>query len=77
MSNFNSMTLMAAGEMIAEMSTQAAFSSLVLGWGVEEFCGSGSGASKANDLVRFAQKQYGTAFCSDGKWEQRPKQSHD
>ena len=59
MSNFNSMTLMAAGEMIAEMSTQAAFSSLILGWGVEEFCGSGSVASKANDLVRFAKSSMG------------------
>ena len=59
MIDFNSMTLMAAGEMIAEMSTQAAFSSLILGWGVEEFCGSGSVASKANDLVRFAKSSMG------------------
>ncbi|UWR87123.1 hypothetical protein [Phaeobacter inhibens] len=59
MSEFNSMTVMAAGEMIAEMSTQADFSSLVLSWGVEEFCGSGSVASKANNLVRFARSSMG------------------
>lgn len=56
MSDFNSMTLMAAGEMIAEMSTQAAFSSLIIGWGVEEYCGSGSVSSKVNDLVRCAKQ---------------------
>ena len=54
MSDFNSMTLMAAGEMLAEMSTHVEFSTLVLGWDVDEFCGSGSVASKANDLVRCA-----------------------
>lgn len=59
MTNFNSMTLMAAGEMIAEMSTQAAFSSLILSWDVEEFCGSGSVASKVNQLVRFAKSSMG------------------
>ena len=59
MSDFNSMTLMAAGEMIAEMSTQTAFSSLTLGWGVDEFCGSGSVASKANEMVRFARSSMG------------------
>ncbi|WP_417599320.1 hypothetical protein [Pararhodobacter oceanensis] len=59
MSDFNSMTLMAAGEMIAEMSTQAAFSSLVLGWDVDEFCGSGSVSSKANSLVKFAKSNIG------------------
>jgi hypothetical protein len=59
MSDFNSMTLMAAGEMIAEMSTQTAFSSLTLGWGVDEFCGSGSVASKAIEMVRFARSSMG------------------
>ena len=59
MTDFNSMTLMAAGEMIAEMSTKAAFSSLVLSWDVDEFCGSGSVASKANDLVKFAKSDMG------------------
>lgn len=59
MSDFNSMTLMAAGEMIAEMSTQAAFSSLVLGWAIDEFCGSGSVSSKVNNLVRFAKRNMG------------------
>ncbi len=59
MSDFNCMTLMAAGAMIAEMSTQAAFSSLVLGWGVDEFWGSGAVTSRANDLVRFATTKIG------------------
>lgn len=59
MTDFNSMTVMAAGEMIAEMSTQAAFSALVLSWDVDEFCGSGSVASKANDLVKFAKHSMG------------------
>ena len=55
MSDFNSMTLVAASEMIAEMSTQAAFTSLVMSWGVDDFCGSGSVASRANDMVRYAR----------------------
>lgn len=59
MTDFNSMTLMAAGEMIAEMSTQAAFSALILSWDVDEFCGSGSVASKVNDLVKFAKSSMG------------------
>lgn len=59
MTDFNSMTVMAAGEMIAEMSTQAAFSALVISWDVDEFCGSGSVAAKANELVRFAKHSMG------------------
>lgn len=59
MTEFNSMTLMAAGEVIAEMSTQAAFSSLLLSWDVDEFCGSGSVDSKVNDLVRLAKSSMG------------------
>ncbi|WP_312524723.1 hypothetical protein [Paracoccus sp. (in: a-proteobacteria)] len=59
MTDFNSMTLMAAGEVIAEMSTQTAFSALTLSWDVEDFCNSGSVASRANDLVRFAKSRMG------------------
>lgn len=55
MSDFNSMTMVAAAEMIAEMSTQAAFTSLVMSWGVDDFCGSGAVASRANNLVRYAR----------------------
>ncbi len=59
MNDFNSMTLMAAGEMISGMSTQAAFSSLLLRWDVDELCGSGSVASMANNLVKLAKSSMG------------------
>lgn len=59
MTEFNSMTLMAAGEVIAEMSTQPTLSALTLSWGVEDFCNSGSVASRVNDLVRFAKSRMG------------------
>ncbi len=62
MTSFNSMTVMAAAEMIAEMSKQAAFDALVIGWGVDRFCGSGSVATKANGLARYALSDIGNVI---------------
>lgn len=54
MTDFNSMTVVAAAQIIEGMSSQAAFTTLVLGWGVEDFCGSGSVATRANNLAKLA-----------------------
>lgn len=67
MRDFNSMTVVAAAEIIERMSTQAEFTTLVLGWGVDDFCGSGSVATKANNLARFALRMPQEVLTVHGK----------
>lgn len=54
MPEFNNMTVVAAAKIIETMSTQAQFGTLALQWGVEDYCGSGSVATKANNLAKWA-----------------------